>query len=79
VLPVSAHAVAAPVGVTDFETARVQVWRPGFGWVDRPMTLCEWHRAVVDGLMSEPGTVEGDRAEVAAAFVRSCCDCQAVA
>lgn len=27
--------VAAPVGMADFETARVHVWVPGHGWAER--------------------------------------------
>ena len=26
-----------PANMDDFEVARVQVFRPGFGWVDRPV------------------------------------------
>ena len=38
--------------------------------------LCDWHRAVVEGLMTDiVGDVEKARADVSAALARSCPDC----
>lgn len=63
----------APVGVTDFECARVQVWRPGHGWVSR---LCPWHQAVVDGVMSDiTDDVELTRAGLEGSLAANCQDC----
>lgn len=36
-----------PVGMADFECARVLVWREGFGWVERdPDAVAECERVV---------------------------------